>query len=62
MFLSGDIRSSRDGSQKGALAGRPLCLRATLIITELLSLPQVFPPVCRGKNRGLNTENVSARG
>lgn len=56
MFLSGDIRSSRDGSQKRALAGRPLRLRATLTFTELLYLPQVFPLVCREKVRSLNTK------
>lgn len=63
MFLSGDIRSSRDGCQKRALPGRPLCLRATLIFAELLYLAQVFPPVCRGKTRSFNTKyKLSARG
>lgn len=61
MCLSGDIRSSRDRSREGALAAPPLCLRATLIITELPHLPQVFPPVCRGENRSLNTDHMLVR-
>lgn len=59
MFVSRDVGSSRDRSQKEALAAPPLCLWATLIITELLYLPQVFPPVCRSiKTPNLNKECV----
>lgn len=51
MFLSGDIKSRREGSQKGALASQPLCLWATSMITEQHYLPQVFTPVCREKKK-----------
>jgi len=51
MFLSGDIKSSKEESQEGVLAAQPLCLRATSMITEQHYLPQVFLPLCRAKKQ-----------